>query len=196
VFQVLPGSGPNNIESISCWRAWVHCIVCEQGKKGVILVTTKNGSTKKKDFEITISNRSPNKLLRYLSFRTTTEWISKQFWAFLQYWGPHLKMEPAGCLSPDHSASVLTVQRPIADRCVSAIRDRVHSILTKPTTISRIFFSRTGVISTTSLNVGAVHWEVTYNATLVALWEELYPWQWLTKINAGWVSPPIYSNYQ
>ena len=47
---------PNNIESISVLKGLSATVLYgEQGKKGVILITTKNGSTKKKDFEISIN---------------------------------------------------------------------------------------------------------------------------------------------
>ncbi|MBS1979518.1 MAG: SusC/RagA family TonB-linked outer membrane protein, partial [Bacteroidetes bacterium] len=180
---------PNNIESISVLKGLSATVLYgEQGKKGVVLITTKNGSTKKKDFEVSLTQSVfANKIASLPEYQNNYgNGFNSQFGFFFSNWGPHFNdgsplskiNTPAEIPHPySHWGDPsLTAQFP-------QYQGQKIPYVAQPDI--RGFF-RTGVISNTSINIGGSSEKVNYNANFGYSKEEGFvPGNDLTKINGG-----------
>ena len=179
---------PNNIASISVLKGLSAAVIYgEQGKKGVVLITTKNGMKKKKDLEINVTQSVfANKIASLPQYQNNYGGgFQNQFGFFFSNWGPHFKDgSPAGFYSPD------SIKHPYshwADPSLSAafpeFQGKKIAFRAQPD-ISHFF--RTGVISTTAINLGASTDKLSYTANF-AYSNELgfTPGNTLVKLNGG-----------
>ncbi len=179
---------PNNIENISVLKGLAAAVLYgEQGKKGVILVTTKNGSKKARNFGIDVSQSVFfNKIASIPTYQDNYgNGFDQNFGFFFSNWGPRFPGSGGtGLFGPD------SVQHPfdrLADPTLYSQFPEYHGkqyaykAYADPTN-----FFRTGVVSTTSLNIGGSRDNVSYNANFSYTNEEGFlPGNTLTKINGG-----------
>jgi len=180
---------PNNIESISVLKGLSATVLYgEQGKKGVILVTTKNGSNKKKDFEITVSQSVfANKIASLPTYQNNYgNGFQNSYGPFFSNWGPHFQDgSAAAAYSPD---SIPHPYSHWSDPALAAAFPQYQGKNVAYTAVPNNIkdFFRTGVISNTSLNMGASSELISYNANFTYAKEQGFtPGNDLTKINAG-----------
>lgn len=162
---------PNNIESISVLKGLAATVTYgDQGRNGVILVTTKNGSKKsrKAEFNITQSVFSNEAHLpRYQN--QYVGGFQQNLGFFFSNWGPTIEEAKT---YPSQNTNPALTNHPYAFLSNAALRagqaDYVasvspYSISTFPNNISDFF--RKGQISTTSLNVSGGTDKVSYNVS-------------------------------
>lgn len=179
---------PNNIENISVLKGLAAATLYgEQGKKGVILITTKNGAKKSRNFEVTV-NQSVfvNEIASIPTYQDNFgNGFDQNFGFFYSNWGPLFPgSSAAGLYGPD------SVQHPFdrfADPTLKAAfpefagKKYAYKAYQDPSN-----FFRKGLVSTTSLNVGGTKDNTSYNANFGYTNEEGFtPGNSLTKINAG-----------
>ncbi|MER0440300.1 SusC/RagA family TonB-linked outer membrane protein [Emticicia sp. W12TSBA100-4] len=183
---------PNNIENITVLKGLAATVTYgDQGRNGVILVTTKNGSKKARKTEYNVTQ----------SFFTNTAHLPKyqnsyvggfqqNLGYFFSNWGPTL--EEARTYASQSSNAALT-NHPYAFLSNAALRagqaDYVASVSPYkmeifPNNVSDFF--RTGQISNTSLNISGGGEKVGYNVSAGYNKEGGYiPENNLTKLNLG-----------
>lgn len=179
---------PNNIESISVLKGLAAAVLYgEQGKKGVVLVTTKNGSKKARNFGIDFSQSVFfNKIASIPTYQNHYgNGFDQNFGFFFSNWGPRFPGSGGtGVFGPD------SVQHPydrFADPTLLAQFPQFHGkryaykAYPDPTN-----FFRTGMVSTSSINIGGSRDNVSYNANFTYTNEEGFtPGNTLTKLNGG-----------
>ncbi len=183
---------PNNIESISVLKGLAATVTYgDQGRNGVILVTTKNGSKKmrKPEFNLTQSFfTNEAHLPRYQN--SYVGGFQQNIGSFFSNWGPTI--EEAKLYPSQNTNSVLT-KHPYALLSNAALRagqaDYVasvspYNIRTFPNNVSDFF--RKGLMSTTSLNISGGGEKVGYNVSAGFTNEQGYiPNNDLQRLNLG-----------
>ncbi len=139
---------PNNIESISILRGLSASVLYgEQGRNGVILITTKNGSTRRinKKTEISLAQSVFANKVILPDFQNEYGGGTNQStgFAFFSNWGAHFTNPPVMLLHP-YSRAAYAVAFP--DLQGKLIPYEAH-----PNNVKDFF--RTGYVTTTSLNV-------------------------------------------
>jgi TonB-linked SusC/RagA family outer membrane protein len=179
---------PNNIESISVLKGLAAAVLYgEQGKKGVVLVTTKNGSKKSKNFGIDFSQSVFfNKIASIPTYQDNYgNGFDQNFGFFFSNWGPRFPGSGGtGLFGPD------SVQHPydrFADPTLLAqfpqFDGKLYAYKAYPDPTN---FFRTGMVSTSSINIGGSRDNVSYNANFSYTTEEGFtPGNTLTKLNGG-----------
>ncbi len=183
---------PNNIESISVLKGLAATVTYgDQGRNGVILVTTKNGSKKsrKAEFNLTQSLFSNEAHLpRYQN--QYVGGFQQNIGFFFSNWGPTIQEAQT---YPSQNTNAALTNHPYAFLSNAALKagqaDYVASvspykIQTFPNNVSDFF--RKGQISTTSLNVSGGSDKVSYNASAGYTNEQGYiKYNGLKRLNVG-----------
>jgi len=179
---------PNNIESINVLKGLSAAVIYgEQGKKGVVLITTRNGAKRKKDLEINVTQSVfANKIASLPEYQNDYGGgFQNQFGFFFSNWGPHFKDgSAAGYYSPD------SIPHPYSHWADPALQAAFPQYVGKNIAYRAQpdinHFFRTGVISTTSLNLGASTDKLSYNSNFSYSHEDGFtPGNTLIKINGG-----------
>ncbi|MBS1488982.1 MAG: SusC/RagA family TonB-linked outer membrane protein [Bacteroidetes bacterium] len=178
---------PNNIESINVLKGLSAAVIYgEQGKKGVVLITTKNGVKRKKDLEVNLTQSVFFTKVILPEFQNNFgNGYQNKFGFFFSNWGPHFKDgSAAGYYSPD---SIPHPYSHWADASLGAAFPQYqgkHIAYRAQPTIANFF--RTGVINTTALNLGASSEKLSYNANFAYSKEQGFtPNNDLIKLNGG-----------
>ncbi len=183
---------PNSIESISVLKGLAATVTYgDQGRNGVILVTTKNGSKKsrKPEFTLTQSNFTNSAHLpRYQN--DYVGGFQQNLGYFFSNWGPTLQEAQ---IYPSQNTNTALTNHPYAFLSNAALRagqaEYVSSLgqykmTTFPNNVKDFF--RTGNISNTSLNVSGGGEKVGYNVSAGYNTEQGYiKYNDLQKINIG-----------
>ena len=183
---------PNNVESISVLKGLAATVTYgDQGRNGVILVTTKNGSKKsrKAEFNITQSVFSNEAHLpRYQN--QYVGGFQQNIGFFFSNWGPTIQEAQT---YPSQNTNAALTNHPYAFLSNAALKagqaDYVASvspykIATFPNNVSDFF--RKGQISTTSVNMSGGGEKVSYNASVGYTKEEGYiKYNDLKRLNIG-----------
>ncbi|QOI96357.1 MAG: SusC/RagA family TonB-linked outer membrane protein [Flammeovirgaceae bacterium] len=179
---------PNNVENVSVLKGLAAAVLYgEQGKNGVILITTKNGSKKAKPFSIDVSQSFfLNKIASIPTYQDNYgNGFDQNFGFFFSNWGPRFPgAGGTGLFGPEF------VQHPydrFADPTLRAqfpeFQGAQYEYKAYPDPSN---FFRTGTISTTSLNIGGSRDNLSYNANFSFTDEEGFvPNNTLSKINGG-----------
>lgn len=179
---------PNNIESISILKGLSAAVIYgEQGKKGVVLITTKNGSKRKKDLEVSITQSVfANKIASLPEYQNNYGGgFQNQYGPFFSNWGAHFKDgSPAGYYSPD------SIVHPYAHwndpSLIAAFPEYQGKKIAYRAQPDITNFFRTGVISSTGLNLSTSTERVGYSANFAYSNEQGFaPGNTLVKINGG-----------
>jgi TonB-linked SusC/RagA family outer membrane protein len=179
---------PGNIESLSVLKGLAAAVIYgEQGKKGVILITTKNGAKRKQGVEVSLTQSVyANKIASLPTFQNNFGGgFQNNYGPFFSNWGPHFKDgSPEGYYSPD---SVAHPYSHWADPALTAAfpqyQNKKIAYRAQPD-ISNFF--RTGLISNTSLSLGASTETTSFNANFSYSNEQGFtPGNNLVKINGG-----------
>ena len=183
---------PNNVESISVLKGLAATVTYgDQGRNGVILVTTKNGSKKlrKPEFSVTQSMfTNQAHLPRYQN--QYVGGFQNNLGYFFSNWGPTLEEAKN---YPSQNTNAALTNHPYAFLSNAALRagqaDYVASLgaykmQTYPNNVKDFF--RTGIISTTSLNVSGGGEKIGYNVSAGYTKEQGYiPNNDLARLNLG-----------
>ncbi|GAB2767628.1 SusC/RagA family TonB-linked outer membrane protein [Rhabdobacter roseus] len=183
---------PNNIENISVLKGLAATVTYgDQGRNGVILVTTKNGSKKARATEYTLTQSyftNTAHLPRYQN--DYVGGFQQNLGYFFSNWGPTLE---EARLYPSQNTNTALTTHPYAFLSVAATRDAFADYVASVSPYEmRVFpnnvhdFFRTGQISNTSLNISGGGEKVGYNISAGYNKEGGYiPNNGLTKINFG-----------
>ncbi|KAB7731423.1 SusC/RagA family TonB-linked outer membrane protein [Rudanella paleaurantiibacter] len=183
---------PNNIENITVLKGLAATVTYgDQGRNGVILVTTKNGSKKARKTEFTVTQ----------SFFTNTAHLPKyqndyvggfqqNLGYFFSNWGPTLD---EARIYPSQNTNTALTNHPYAFLSVAATRAAMapyvasvspYTMQVFPNNVSDFF--RTGNISNTGLNISGGGEKVSYNVSVGYNNEQGYiPENGLKRLNLG-----------
>jgi len=163
---------PNNIENVSVLKGLAAAVLYgDQGRNGVILITTKNASTKNKPAEITLTQSVfGNTAVLPVYQNTYIGGFQQNAGYFFSNWGPslneYLRRQELGLAIgafPSHPYAVLQdagLRAAFADY----VANNPYPIDVFPNNV-RDFF-RTGVVSNTSLNLNGGNGTTSYNVSL------------------------------
>lgn len=183
---------PNNIENISVLKGLAASVTYgDQGRNGVILVTTKNGSKKAKQTQYTLTQSFFTNTAHLPRYQNT--WVGgfqQNLGYFFSNWGPSLDEART---YPSQNTNAALTNHPYAFLSDPALRagmaDYVKSV--SPYTMQvfpnnvRDFF-RTGKIFNTSLNISGGGEKVGYNFSVGYNDEQGYiPENGLKRLNLG-----------
>lgn len=174
---------PNNIERIDVLKGLSAAVLYgEQGRNGVMIVTTKNARKKKERFEVNLNQTYfVTEIASMPEFQNNYgNGFDQNFGYFFSNWGPLF----GGVGSPD------SVPHPLSN-APAAIRNQFPEYLGKnvkyqayPNNVKDFF--RQGSSATTSLNVSGGTENISYNASLSYLEESGFtPNNTLSKLNFG-----------
>ncbi|GAA4456995.1 SusC/RagA family TonB-linked outer membrane protein [Nibrella saemangeumensis] len=183
---------PNNIENVTVLKGLAATVTYgDQGRNGVILITTKNGSKKARKTEFTLTQsyftntaHLPRYQNRYVGG------FQQNLGYFFSNWGPTLEEAQ---IYPSQNTNTALTNHPYAFFSVAATRaalaDYVASVSPYkmqvfPDNVNDFF--RTGQISTTSMNISGGGEKVSYNVSAGYNKEGGYiPENGLTRLNLG-----------
>ncbi|HOY20919.1 MAG TPA: carboxypeptidase-like regulatory domain-containing protein, partial [Haliscomenobacter sp.] len=183
---------PNNIESISVLKGLAATVTYgDQGRNGVILVTTKSGSKKSRKAEFSLTQSyftNTAHLPRYQN--DYVGGFQQNLGYFFSNWGPTLD---EARLYPSQNTNAALTQHPYAFLSNAALKSAMADYVASVTPYTmEVFpnnvkdFFRTGKIYNTSLNVSGGSENVSYNVSAGYLNEEGYiPENGLKKLNLG-----------
>ncbi len=183
---------PNNVESISVLKGLAATVTYgDQGRNGVILVTTKNGSKKSRKAEFNISQSiftNEANLPRYQN--QYVGGFQQNIGFFFSNWGPTIeeaKTYPSQNTNPaltNHPYAFLSNAALKAGQADYVASVSPYEIKTFPNNISDFF--RKGQISTTSVNVSGGGEKVSYNFSAGYTNEDGYiKYNGLKRLNLG-----------
>ena len=183
---------PNNIESISVLKGLAATVTYgDQGRNGVILVTTKSGSKKSRKAEFSLTQSyftNTAHLPRYQN--DYVGGFQQNLGYFFSNWGPTLD---EARLYPSQNTNAALTQHPYAFLSNAALKAAMADYVASVTPYTmQVFpnnvkdFFRTGKIYNTSLNVSGGSENMSYNVSAGYLNEEGYiPENGLKKLNLG-----------
>jgi TonB-linked SusC/RagA family outer membrane protein len=183
---------PNNVESISVLKGLAATVVYgDQGRNGVILVTTKNGSKGARKAQISLTQSYFTNTAHLPEYQNDyVGGFQQNLGYFFSNWGPTLDEARA---YPSQNTNTALTTHPYAFLSNPGLRAAMADYVTSlgayemqvfPDNVSDFF--RTGVISNTSLNVSGGSERVSYNISASYLDEQGYiPNNDLKKINIG-----------
>lgn len=163
---------PNNIENVSVLKGLAAAVLYgDQGRNGVILITTKNASTKNKPAEITLTQSVfGNTAVLPVYQNTYIGGFQQNSGYFFSNWGPtvdeYQRRQELGLAIgafPSHPYAVLQdagLRAAFAD----FVANNPYPIQSFPNNV-RDFF-RTGVVSNTSLNLSGGNGTTSYNVSV------------------------------
>jgi TonB-linked SusC/RagA family outer membrane protein len=169
---------PNSIESVNVLKGLSAAVLYgDQGRNGVILVTTKSGSSQRKPAEVVLTQSVFGNQIASLPDYTDQygNGFNQNYGAFFSNWGPAF-------------SSLETVPHPYSQFSDAALRDAFpqfegQTIPYEARDGVRDFF-RTGITSNTSLNVSGSSDKIGYNLSLGYTDEQGFvPGNDLTKFN-------------
>ncbi|QKZ11137.1 SusC/RagA family TonB-linked outer membrane protein [Spirosoma sp. KUDC1026] len=183
---------PNNIENVSVLKGLAATVTYgDQGRNGVILVTTKNGSRKARPTEVSITQSFFTNRAHLPTYQN--EYVGgfqQNLGYFFSNFGPTLG---EAAIYPSQNTNTALTQHPYAFFSVAATRNALapyvasvspYKMQIYPDNV-RDFF-RTGKISTTSVNVAGGSEKVSYNVSASYNNEQGYiPDNGLRKFNLG-----------
>lgn len=183
---------PNNVESINVLKGLAATVLYgDQGRNGVILVTTKNGSKKARATEYSITQSVFNNTAHLPTYQNTyVGGFQQNLGYFFSNWGPTLE---EALIYPSQNTNAALTTHPYAFLSNAALRaamaDYVASVSPYkmqvfPNNVKDFF--RTGLISNTSLNVSGGGEKVGYNVSVGYNNEQGYiPNNDLKRLNIG-----------
>lgn len=183
---------PNNIENVTVLKGLAATVTYgDQGRNGVILITTKNGSKKARKTEYSITQSvftNTAHLPRYQN--SYVGGFQQNLGYFFSNWGPSL--EEAKNYASQNTNTALTTH-PYAFLTNAAARDAMASYVASVTPYTMQFFPnnvsdffRTGVIANTSMNISGGGEKVSYNVSAGYNNEQGYiPNNGLKRLNLG-----------
>ena len=183
---------PNNIESISVLKGLAATVTYgDQGRNGVILVTTKSGSKKSRKAEFSVTQSMFTNTAHLPRYQNDyVGGFQQNIGQFFSNWGPTLNEAQ---IYPSQNTSSSLTNHPYALLSNAALRagqaDYVASvspykIQVAPNNVKDFF--RTGKIYNTSLNVSGGSENMSYNVSGGYVNEEGYiPGNGLKKLNLG-----------
>ncbi|MFD2573433.1 SusC/RagA family TonB-linked outer membrane protein [Spirosoma soli] len=183
---------PNNIENISVLKGLAATVTYgDQGRNGVILVTTKNGSKKARPTELTLTQSvftNTAHLPRYQN--DYVGGFQQNLGYFFSNFGPTLTEALA---YPSQNTNTALTQHPYAFFTNTALKSAMapyvasvspYQMQVYPDNVKNFF--RTGIISNTSLNLSGGSERVGYNLSVGYNKEQGYiPENGLTRLNLG-----------
>lgn len=173
---------PNNIENINVLKGLSATVLYgDQGRNGVILITTKSGSSKKRAAEISIvQSVFANKIASLPTYQNDYGNGFQQLpGLFFSNWGPRFKSPPDSIAHPLSTLSDLTLRNQFPEFAGKKYAIKAYE---DPGTA----FFRTGVISNTSLAVSGSTDKTGYTASFGYTKEEGFtPGNTLEKFNFG-----------
>lgn len=160
---------PNNIENITVLKGLAATVTYgDQGRNGVILVTTKNGIQKGRKTEYTVTQSlftNTAHLPRYQN--SYIGGFQQSLGYFFSNYGPTLE---EAYLYPSQNTNTALTTHPYAFLSSAALRNAMAEYVASVTPYEmQIFpdnvkdFFRTGAISTTSLNISGAGEKISYN---------------------------------
>ncbi|GAB3960692.1 SusC/RagA family TonB-linked outer membrane protein [Spirosoma harenae] len=183
---------PNNIENISVLKGLAATVTYgDQGRNGVILVTTKSGSKKARPTEFTVTQSVFNNTAHLPIYQNDyVGGFVQNLGYFFSNWGPTLD-EIANY--PSLNTNTAFTNHPYAFLTNASLKAAMAPYVASVTPYKmQIFpnnvkdFFRTGVISNTSLNISGGNEKVGYNVSAGYNKEQGYiPDNGLTKLNLG-----------
>lgn len=183
---------PNNIENISVLKGLAATVTYgDQGRNGVILVTTKNGSKKIKNAEFSLTQSLYTNTAHLPRYQNDyVGGFQQNLGYFFSNWGPTLQ---EAAIYPSQNTNAALTNHPYAFLSNAALRagqaDYVASVSPYkmqvfPNNVKNFF--RTGNISNTSLNISGGTDKVGYNVSAGYNKEQGYiPNNDLKKLNLG-----------
>ncbi|MBN8826483.1 MULTISPECIES: SusC/RagA family TonB-linked outer membrane protein [unclassified Spirosoma] len=183
---------PNNIENISVLKGLAATVTYgDQGRNGVILVTTKNGSKKARPTEITLTQSVFTNKANLPSYQNDyVGGFQQNLGYFFSNFGPTLTEALA---YPSQNTNTALTQHPYAFLTNATLRAAMapyvaslgqYQMQVYPDNVKDFF--RTGVISNTSLNLSGGNERVGYNLSVGYNREQGYiPENGLTRLNIG-----------
>lgn len=179
---------PNNIESINVLRGLAATVrYGEQGKKGVIIITTKSASRSKRDFEVNLTQSMfNNEIASAPDYQNNFgNGFDQNFGYFFSNWGPRFKNSSApGLYGPElvqHPYDRLPADLRSQFPEFNGVKDYPYKAMPNP-----MGFFRTGKISTTSLALRGTKQETGYNASFSYTNEDGFtPGNFLKKLNGS-----------
>jgi TonB-linked SusC/RagA family outer membrane protein len=163
---------PNNIENVSVLKGLAAAVLYgDQGRNGVILITTKNASTKNKPAEITLTQSVfGNTAVLPVYQNTYIGGFQQNAGYFFSNWGPsideYLRRQELGLAIgafPSHPYAVLQ-DAGLRSAFADFVANNPYPITTFPNNV-RDFF-RTGIVSNTSLNLSGGNGTTSYNVSV------------------------------
>nr|WP_310587785.1 SusC/RagA family TonB-linked outer membrane protein [Larkinella punicea] len=183
---------PNNIENISVLKGLAATVTYgDQGRNGVILVTTKNGSRKARETQVSLTQSFFTNTAHLPDYQNSyVGGFQQNLGYFFSNWGPTLA---EAAIYPSQNTNTALTQHPYAFLSVAATRAALapyvasvspYAMQVYPNNVKDFF--RTGKISNTSLNVSGGGEKVSFNLSAGYNKEEGYiPENGLTKLNLG-----------
>ncbi len=183
---------PNNIENVTVLKGLAATVTYgDQGRNGVILITTKNGTKKARKTEYSITQSvftNTAHLPRYQN--SYVGGFQQNLGYFFSNWGPSL--EEAKNYASQNTNTALTTH-PYAFLTNAAARDAMASYVASVTPYTMQFFPnnvsdffRTGIIANTSMNISGGGEKVSYNISAGYNNEQGYiPNNGLKRLNLG-----------
>jgi TonB-linked SusC/RagA family outer membrane protein len=183
---------PNNIENVSVLKGLAATVTYgDQGRNGVILVTTKNGSRKARPTEVTVTQSFFTNRANLPTYQNQyVGGFQQNLGYFFSNFGPTLAEANA---YPSQNTNTALTQHPYAFFSVAATRNALapyvasvspYSMQVYPNNVSDFF--RTGKINTTSVNIAGGSEKVSYNVSASFNNEQGYiPENGLRKFNLG-----------
>jgi TonB-linked SusC/RagA family outer membrane protein len=183
---------PNNIENITVLKGLAAAVTYgDQGRNGVVLVTTKNGSKKVKETKYTVTQSLFTNTANLPTYQN--KWVGgfqQNLGYFFSNWGPTLDEART---YPSQNTNAALTNHPYAFLSNAALRQGQAAYVASvspykmdvfPNNVSDFF--RTGQISNTSLNISGGGEKVGYNVSAGFNKEQGYiPGNGLQKINLG-----------
>ncbi|MEZ0486442.1 SusC/RagA family TonB-linked outer membrane protein [Fibrella aquatica] len=162
---------PNNIENVVVLKGLAATVTYgDQGRNGVILVTTKNGSKKARKTEFTLTQSFFTNTAHLPEYQNSyVGGFQQNLGYFFSNWGPTLE---EAAIYPSQNTNTALTNHPYAFLSVAATRaamaDYVASVSPYkmqvfPNNVKDFF--RTGKISTTSMNISGGGEKVSYNVS-------------------------------
>lgn len=183
---------PNNIENVTVLKGLAATVTYgDQGRNGVILITTKNGSKKARKTEYSITQSVFTNTAHLPKYQNSyVGGFQQNLGYFFSNWGPSL--EEAKLYASQNTNSALTVH-PYAFLTNAAAREAMASYVASVSPYTMQFFPnnvsdffRTGVISNTSMNISGGGEKVSYNVSAGYNNEQGYiPNNGLKRLNIG-----------
>jgi len=172
---------PNNIESVNVLKGLAASVLYgDQGRNGVILVTTKNGSQKNRPAEVNLTQSVfTNRAVLPVYQDTYAGGFQQNPGFFFSNWGPRF----ADITTPQpHPYSVL--QDASLRAAFPEFQGQNYDFRAYPDNVYDFF--RTGVVSNTSLNLSGGNSAMSYNASVGYNREQGYiPNNGLQRLNLG-----------
>jgi TonB-linked SusC/RagA family outer membrane protein len=183
---------PNNIENITVLKGLAATVTYgDQGRNGVILVTTKNGTKKARKTEYSVTQSVFTNTAHLPKYQNSyVGGFQQNLGYFFSNWGPTLEEAK---IYPSQNTNTALTTHPYAFLTNTAARDALADYVASVSPYKMEFFPnnvkdffRTGLISNTSMNISGGSEKVSFNVSAGYNKEQGYiPNNGLTRINLG-----------